>query len=278
MIQAHPDQEFERLQRAVIEMPINNPDDKTERFPKELSRRLFPKSSDKVAQELLEDGIITHCKIKPSVFASRKSPQPGSHQYRSPSSPDAPASSGPSPLGFDQGEDEPEDSGPSLPIERERMPYSAQPGGRRAYDKSPMPRAVSPIDVPPINFRDGESREEWTRSPPDSVGRYKDPADEHITSVSNDREPYESPASPGRLPDDSYGKRHRNHDRETGRKDDRLHKNGREHRRDREKRRHHERPPRVSWANDEDYYRGTGSLGGRSGDPYNRDPIWTGRY
>ena len=46
LIQAHPEEEFERLQKAVLEMPISNPDDKKERFPKEISRRLFPGHGD----------------------------------------------------------------------------------------------------------------------------------------------------------------------------------------------------------------------------------------
>lgn len=41
MIQANPDREFARLQKTVLDMPINNPDDRKERFPKELPRRLF---------------------------------------------------------------------------------------------------------------------------------------------------------------------------------------------------------------------------------------------
>ncbi|KAF2096791.1 hypothetical protein NA57DRAFT_58678 [Rhizodiscina lignyota] len=43
LIQAHPETEFNRLAMAVRDMPISNADDPRERFPKELSRRLFPK-------------------------------------------------------------------------------------------------------------------------------------------------------------------------------------------------------------------------------------------
>ena len=42
LIQAHPDAGFERMKNAVMHMPISNADDKSERFPKQLPRRLFP--------------------------------------------------------------------------------------------------------------------------------------------------------------------------------------------------------------------------------------------
>lgn len=46
MIRADPDREFARLSQAVKNMPISNADDRKERFPKELSRRLFPRQPD----------------------------------------------------------------------------------------------------------------------------------------------------------------------------------------------------------------------------------------
>jgi len=63
LIQAHPDEEYERLAKAVLAMPINNPDEKKERFPKELSRRLFPGFSDRRVREDLESAISEHAKI-----------------------------------------------------------------------------------------------------------------------------------------------------------------------------------------------------------------------
>ena len=274
MIQAHPDQEFERLQKTVLEMPINNPDDKTERFPKELSRRLLPKSYDKTARDLLEDHIITHCKIKASVFSAKRSSRSGAHRSPDPPSPDPPLS----PLGFDQTEDDPENSSPSRPIERERKPYSAQPGGGRTYEDSPIPRSISPIEVSPINFRDDGSRDEWTRSPPGPSSRYKPSSDDSLAHSPTDGEPYGSPTPSAPPPDDQHEKRHRNHDKEKGKKENRRHDGGKEHRRDRDKRRHHGRPSRVSWASDEEYYRPPGSVGGRSGGPYDNHAIWAGRY
>ena len=62
LIQAHPDEEYERLQKAVLDMPISNPDDKV-RFPKELSRRLFPGLPDMKIRGDLEDAISKHANI-----------------------------------------------------------------------------------------------------------------------------------------------------------------------------------------------------------------------
>jgi len=53
LIQAHPDLEFERLSKAVMNMPISNADYKSERFPKELSRRLLPLQSNPIAEQCI---------------------------------------------------------------------------------------------------------------------------------------------------------------------------------------------------------------------------------
>ena len=64
LIQAYPDEEFERLAKAALAMPIDNPDEKKERFPKELSRRLFPIAPDHNIRQDLENAISEHAKIK----------------------------------------------------------------------------------------------------------------------------------------------------------------------------------------------------------------------
>ena len=58
LIQAHPEEEFERLQKAVLKMPISNPDDKKERFPKEISRRLFPQDEDRKTRRCIQDSMV----------------------------------------------------------------------------------------------------------------------------------------------------------------------------------------------------------------------------
>ena len=57
LIQAYPEEEFERLRKAVLEMPISNPDDSKERFPKEISRRLFPDHGDHKIRNLIEGSM-----------------------------------------------------------------------------------------------------------------------------------------------------------------------------------------------------------------------------
>ena len=164
MLLAHPEQEFERLQKAVLDMPICNFDDRKERFPKEISRRLFPKIADINTREKLEKAMITHCNI--SLLSRRTSgceqgsqqPQPWNMANR----PDSIASTTSSPPSYSRTENAPavaaqksniererqpyvttqsedaiedEDDVPTpQPIERERKPYAAQPGGGRNYD------------------------------------------------------------------------------------------------------------------------------------------------
>lgn len=67
LIRAHPDEEFERLSTTVREMPINNPDDKTERYPKSLSRRLLPLRGDSSVHERLCGSINEYCNLAVAV-------------------------------------------------------------------------------------------------------------------------------------------------------------------------------------------------------------------
>ncbi|OAP55915.1 hypothetical protein AYL99_10067 [Fonsecaea erecta] len=70
LLKAHPDQEYERLAKTALDMPISNPDEKKERFPKELSRRLFPKHGDTEVAYKLQKAMSTHCNVS---FASHHS-------------------------------------------------------------------------------------------------------------------------------------------------------------------------------------------------------------
>lgn len=63
LLRAHPDQEFERLAKTALDMPISNPDEKKERFPKELSRRLFPRTADTEVAYKLQKAMSTHCNV-----------------------------------------------------------------------------------------------------------------------------------------------------------------------------------------------------------------------
>lgn len=164
LIQAHPEEEFERLAKAVLAMPINNPDEKKERFPKELSRRLFPGSGNAKVREQLETSISLHARVDlPKRSNNSESSVPPSHR---PSVNDAaqvpsmarreessvngenvappyatfniererkPYSSVPTESAID--DTNPTPVPPANPIERERKPYSAQPGGGKQYEE-----------------------------------------------------------------------------------------------------------------------------------------------
>lgn len=151
MIQANPDREFARLQKTVLDMPINNPDDKKERFPKELPRRLFPSSADKKILEKLEVSIITHCEVElprnPPEERSKSPIRKNKPRDKSPLSRTqpttierVPASVSTSKSSSQEREtkslDDDEDvTTAPRPIERERKPYVAQPGGGKKYDE-----------------------------------------------------------------------------------------------------------------------------------------------
>lgn len=175
MILAYPDQEFERLQKAVLDMPICNFDDRKERFPKEISRRLFPKMPDQNIREKLEKAMSTHCNVSLKRWTSGS--DQGSQQSQSTITPQRaesvtstssqtavpphsrpekatpvvgqgsttererhPYSNTPS-----EGAIVDEDDVPTpQPIERERKPYSAQPGGGKNYED--VNRPPSPPD------------------------------------------------------------------------------------------------------------------------------------
>ncbi|KAI4186281.1 MAG: hypothetical protein L6R41_003581 [Letrouitia leprolyta] len=161
LIQAHPEEEFERLQKAVLAMPINNPDDKKERFPKELSRRLFPGSGDRKIRERLERAISLHASVDLRKRSGDREPsppvpvhKPSIHQYPPASSrkessvngENLPPSYFPSniererkPYSSIPTESAIDDTNPtpvpsSQPIERERKPYSSMPGGGKQFE------------------------------------------------------------------------------------------------------------------------------------------------
>ena len=206
MIQAHPDLEFERLQKAVLEMPISNPDDKKERFPKEVSRRLFPGQGDHSIRYRMEDSMVEH--------ASIEIPRRSSHEelrQRNNTTPPKPSNGDPKPtqdhrpsVSFAEPEaiaapaathkpsqiererapyanipesavDDTNPPEPAIPtqIERERKPYSAQVGGGRAYEAEDLrpreagkPRTESIINSNPKMTRSDSAS---TRPRPNNI-------------------------------------------------------------------------------------------------------------
>lgn len=157
LIQAHPDEEYERLQKAVLDMPISNPDEKKERYPKEISRRLFPSTGDRKVCERLDDAIAEHAKVdiprrskrdespdytptvtteptpvqqmhrrEPSISVETKNFVPSSLERER-----APYSNTPSEAIIDDTNPFPP---PSQPIERERKPYGNVPGCGKTFE------------------------------------------------------------------------------------------------------------------------------------------------
>ena len=127
LIQAHPEEEYERLQKAVLSMPISNPDDKKERFPKEISRRLFPGCEDTRVREKLERAISEHAQIDIPHRSEQASPvhrqsvsepqSQSSSQYMPPTQRREPS------VTLDTGSSSYTPSN----LERERKPYSNTP-------------------------------------------------------------------------------------------------------------------------------------------------------
>lgn len=182
LIKAHPEEEYQRLQKAVLDMPINNPDEKNERFPKEISRRLFPDLGDREVQKSLETAISEHGDVelpkrgdrenspshRPSV-GGESVPGPNARtnvapDYVLPTRPREPSGDSVSlpplarasiereraPYSNTPSEAIIDDTNPYPPppqsLERERKPYSALPGGGRAWEdeaKAGKPRSSS---------------------------------------------------------------------------------------------------------------------------------------
>jgi hypothetical protein len=133
LIQAHPDEEYERLAKAVLAMPINNPDEKKERFPKELSRRLFPRFSDRRVREDLESAISEHANIdlprrsSPDELRSNPSVSESAHSLpgQRPTVDVEPPTPTPIPM--------------PINIERERKPYVSSNLDSARDDTNPIP-------------------------------------------------------------------------------------------------------------------------------------------
>ncbi|KAF2994928.1 hypothetical protein E8E13_001294 [Curvularia kusanoi] len=134
MIQAYPDTEYQRISKAVLDMPISNADNVKERFPKELPRRMFPKNENiqaqqKCAASLSAEGAGPLRKAPsfppPPPKTDPIPPGPSLERERSPygGSPDckSPEAEADHDIGF-------------VPIERQRKPYSATPNGGKVYD------------------------------------------------------------------------------------------------------------------------------------------------
>jgi hypothetical protein len=158
MIQSYPDDEFERFAVAVLTMPISNADDRRERFPKELSRRLFPRRNNLLAQQRVAAAmtIAEVPGLKPTSFPppppqqaqhtgsqTASSSQASIERDRAPYASSTPSNSRPSFSSMSGSSEEPS-SPPSVPIERERKPYTSKPGCGRVYEDSKSSSGSTP--------------------------------------------------------------------------------------------------------------------------------------
>ena len=137
MIQAYPEAEYERLARAVLTMPISNADDRKERFPKELPRRLFPATENLQAQQLCAATLSSEG-VGPLRKAPTFPPPPPQTQFTRAASavPIVERDRNPYVSRSDSKALDADDDimATSVPIERQRQPYTAAPGGGRNYD------------------------------------------------------------------------------------------------------------------------------------------------
>ncbi|KAL4879129.1 hypothetical protein BJY04DRAFT_103204 [Aspergillus karnatakaensis] len=149
MIQAHPEKEYERLQKAVLNMPISNPDNRKERFPKEIPRRLFPETPNLRLREELDQYIMKHCGVDLPPITEEEIQKVAAQRHRTNASPSVSAAD------FNHStserdrkpyststsavvDDEDEEQSPPA-IERKRKPYTAQVGGGKVYDGPDTP-------------------------------------------------------------------------------------------------------------------------------------------
>ncbi|KAF7179870.1 hypothetical protein CNMCM7691_008922 [Aspergillus felis] len=311
MIQAHPDKEYERLQKAVLNMPISNPDDRRERFPKEIPRRLFPEAPNLTVRDELDKFITKHCGVDLPPVTEEELKKVAAHRHKVSTSSTASAAET-APSVTEQGRqqqqsssaiiDDDEEEVPARPIERERKPYSAQPGGgklyedaggsshrhkdsfstgsrskegsvppvsRKAYDsygQDPLyPRAGSGGSQRPISIH-GRTRSSSRGG--HGGGDYRHSESDLLSSSHNGGARYSGLSgsdyytASSTLPGDIIEDSRRYRDSD----DQRLYESVREREKEREKSKYHDHlPSRSSWANEEEYYRGM--LGGQGGGP-----------
>ncbi|KAF3480534.1 uncharacterized protein GIQ15_05881 [Arthroderma uncinatum] len=305
MIQAHPEREFDRLQSVIQNMPISNPDDKKERFPKELSRRLFPKLADYDIKDTLDRWIGTHCHVE---ITQGMLEEPSLRHPRAKSSidntsaglPSRPASADvrpkqiPPAATVEDADDEYDDQiaassadvdvPVTQPIERERKPYSMPKLNKTYRDETSSPVPTGSTTTANTSSRHQDSGSGINTSRKQHVVIY-DGEDDEVLSPSDDIDSkystshhghtrshsHSHPHGHGHLHDDI--KRHHGKDRDRDRDLDWGGDIGRD--RDR---------TRNSWGSDEEFYRSSisdrdrgrrrGESRGRHGHLSTFDNLW----
>ncbi|KAF2131045.1 hypothetical protein P153DRAFT_209438 [Dothidotthia symphoricarpi CBS 119687] len=187
MLQAYPDVEYARLSKAVLDMPISNADDRRERFPKELPRRLFPRTENLHAQQRCAAALSAEG-VGPLHKAPTFPPPPPKAQSP-PNVPNIERERSPYVTRPDSKVYQPEDGlqSPSVPIERQRQPYSAAPGGGKTYDDDDAYRATS-ASGQRRRTHSIANQGPWA-PPPDNTYQQHQPQRAHNGSQANTRRP-----------------------------------------------------------------------------------------
>lgn len=176
-ILAYPEVEAKRLETVVLDLPIDadgvSQDGRPERLPKQLSRHLLPQKEDRRSRRGLEDAIEdffsdlgTSRRQKSTIMPSsppRQSPSTQSrsrpvdiHQVKTapivintkPAERERKQYTSASSVSESSGNEEP------VQIERQRQPYTAQPGSGKIYTES------SSFNTPPRLGRANSTREQ----------------------------------------------------------------------------------------------------------------------
>ncbi|KAF2829993.1 hypothetical protein CC86DRAFT_379481 [Ophiobolus disseminans] len=187
MILAYPDVEYERLAKAVLDMPISNSEDRKERFPKEIPRRMFPHVENLQAQQrcaaaLSSEGVGPLRKAPtfppPPPKSQPSNTMPNLERERSPyvSQPEAKV--------FDS-EEEIEPS--SVPIERQRKPYASTPGGGKLYEEDLHRSATADASVQDQRRRRQSSAAQGPWAPPHQDTYYDQSSQSRHGPQSNSR-------------------------------------------------------------------------------------------
>jgi hypothetical protein len=133
LIQAHPDSEFDRLSKAVMNMPISNADYKSERFPKELSRRLLPLRSSPIAEQCLIASMAHEANLLQLRNSNAMPPPPTSAPPQQSTFQERERKPYSQSSVNEANEDDESDFVPSVSIERERKPYSGKEGTGKVF-------------------------------------------------------------------------------------------------------------------------------------------------
>lgn len=210
MIQMHPEKEFQRLQKVVLNMPINNPDNTRERFPKEIPRRLFPETPNLVLREEIDQYIREYCAVDLPFITEEELAVDRRHKsYRSPTVADESEEEERAEQRAEEHSEEEEEEEQKKeveeeeegkkpmpnPIERERKPYTSSSGGFKEHDGFDLPK---PGHSRPISSR---PRDDSTSSQP----RYQRSHDPYYPPRTGSQGPRPIPIQTGRSRSSSRG-------------------------------------------------------------------------